>query len=343
MATIQDIARISGYSIGTVSRVINNRADVSDETRKKIEEIIKAQNYQPNSSARMLRQSVSSDISVIVRGNSNIFLQLILEKIQIRVKEHGEALNVQFIRETDDEVAIAFQIVQSLKPKGLIFLGGNARTFGEEFSKINVPSVLITGSSEGLGFDNLSSFSTDDWEASGYAVGVLLSQQHHRIGILGGYPSDDTGVTAEGNVPLRVQGAVEVLKQAGITFDFQRDYEACPFSAEGGYQAAKRLLSRSPDLTGIFAISDSIALGAIRALWDMGLRVPRDISIIGFDGIPYAKYSVPRLSTIAQDTALLATKGVDDLLMRIGYDRPAVHETIPYRFIHGESVARPRE
>ena len=72
MATIQDIARISGYSIGTVSRVINNRADVSDETRKIIEEVIKAQNYQPNSSARMLRQSVSSDISVIVRGNKVI-------------------------------------------------------------------------------------------------------------------------------------------------------------------------------------------------------------------------------------------------------------------------------
>lgn len=342
MATIQDIARISGYSIGTVSRVINNRADVSDETRKKIEEVIKAQNYQPNSSARMLRQSVSPDISVIVRGNSNIFLQLILEKIQIRVREHGEVVNVQFIRETDDEVAMAIQVVQNLKPKGLIFLGGDARAFGEEFSKINVPSVLITGSSEGCGYDNLSSFSTDDRDASAYAAGVLISQQHRRIGILGGYPPDYAGAP-EGNMPLRVQGAVEAMKQAGIAFDFQRDYEACPFSAEGGFQAAKRLLLRSPDLTGIFAISDAIALGAIRALCDMGLRVPQDISIIGFDGVPLAKYSVPRLSTIAQDIASLAAKGVDDLLMRISYDRPAVHETIPYRFIHGESVARPRE
>ena len=342
MATIQDIARISGYSIGTVSRVINNRADVSDEAKRKIEEVIRQENYQPNSNARMLRQSVSPDISVIVRGNSNIFLQLILEKIQARVKEHGEVVNVQFIRETDDEVATAIQVVQNLKPKGLIFLGGDARTFGEEFSKISVPSVLITSSAEGLGFDNLSSFSTDDWEASAYAVGVLLSQQHRRIGILGGYPPDDADAP-EGSMPLRIQGAVEAMKQAGIAFDFQRDYEACPFSAEGGYQGAKRLLLRSPDLTGIFAISDTIALGAVRALCDMGLRVPQDISIIGFDGVPYTKYSVPRLTTIAQDISLLAEKGVDDLLMRISYDRPAVHETIPYRFVNGESVARPRD
>ena len=87
MSTIKDIARISGYSTGTVSRVINNRADVSEEARKKIEEVIREQNYQPNQSARMLRQTVSSEVSIIVRGVGNVFLESLLEKVQIRVRE----------------------------------------------------------------------------------------------------------------------------------------------------------------------------------------------------------------------------------------------------------------
>ena len=98
---------LSGYSISTVSRVLNNRADVSEKAREKIEKVIRELNYQPNENARMLKQTVSSDISVIVRGNKSIFLESILEEIQIRMGKHGESVNVQFIGETDDEVATA--------------------------------------------------------------------------------------------------------------------------------------------------------------------------------------------------------------------------------------------
>ena len=343
MATIQDIARISGYSIGTVSRVINNRADVSAEARRKIEEVIREQNYQPNSSARMLRQSISSEISIVVRGVSNVFLQSLLEKVQIRIRDNGEIANVQFIRETDDEVAVAAQVVQNLKPKGIIFLGGSTKNFQEDFSKISVPSVLISADASGLGFDNLSSFTTDDAGAASRAVSELVSQGHRRIGILGGYPGDAEGMRPNDSPAQRIQGALKELDKSGIAFDLERDYEESPFSAEGGYHAAEQLLLRTPDLTAIFAISDSIAIGAMRAFRDMGLRVPEDISMVGFDGITAAKYSVPRLATIQQDATLLANKSVDDLLMRISYERTAVHEKIPYLYVNGESVAQPRE
>jgi LacI family transcriptional regulator len=141
----------------------------------------------------------------------------------------------------------------------------------------------------------------------------------------------------------KIVGAVEELAKNGISFDFDRDYEPCSYSAESGYKAAEKLMSRSPDLTAIFALSDSIAIGAIRALKDIGLRVPEEVSVIGFDGLTMAKYSVPRLSTIQQDTAMLAKKSVDDLLMRISYGGPAVHELIPYEYIEGESVGPSRK
>ena len=135
---------------------------------------------------------------------------------------------------------------------------------------------------------------------------------------------------------------MEELQKSGIAFDPKRDYEVCPFPAEGGYEAAKDLLTRTPDLTGIFAISDSIALGAVRALRDIGLRVPEDVSIVGFDGVAFARYSIPRLATIQQDVEALARMSVDDLLMRVSYEGAAVHEKVPYRYVKGESVARPR-
>ena len=321
MTTIKDIARISGYSIGTVSRVINNRADVSEEAREKINEIIRECNYQPNSNARKLKQVTSSEISIIVRGNKNLFFQSILEEIQIRLRGYDENINVHFIGETDNEVETAVRISAYVKPKGIIFLGGYTDTIRKDFFRIALPSVLVTVGAQDMGFDNLSSFTTDYHDAGRCAVSKFVAKGHTRIGMI----------------------AVEELAKNGISFDFDRDYEPCSYSAESGYKAAEKLMSRSPDLTAIFAISDSIAFGAIRALKDIGLRVPEEVSVIGFDGLTMAKYSVPRLSTIQQDTAMLAKKSVDDLLMRISYGGPAVHELIPYEYIEGESVGPPRK
>ena len=343
MTTIKDIARISGYSIGTVSRVINNRADVSEQARQKIEEAIRDSNYQPNTNAQMLKQNVSSEVSVIVCGNRSEFFAYLLEEIQIRMREHGENINVQFIGEAGDEVATAIQIGQYMKPKGFIFVGGGTYNFEEKFSQITVPSVLITIDAEKLGYDNLSSFTTDDEEAGGYAISKLLDQKHKRIGILGGFSREDSESHENDYSTLRIRGAVKELEENGIRFDFEKDYEPCASSEEGGYEAAEKLLKKSPDITGIFTITDSIAIGAMRSLKDMGLNVPEDVSVVGFNGVDYVKYSNPRLATVKQDIAMLARKSVDDLLLRISYGSPAVHEKIPYEFVDGESVASPRK
>ena len=335
MTTIKDIARISGYSIGTVSRVINNRADVSEEAREKISKIIRERGYQPNSIARKLKQSVSSEVSIIVRGSKNVFFESILEEIQIKMREYDENISVQFIGETDNEVETAARIITYLKPKGIIFLGGYIDAFRHDFSQIHLPCVLVTNDARDLGFDNLSSFTTDYFDAGKYVVDRLLSEGHTRIGILGGYPEGPGREYKNG----KILGAVEALRENGILFDFDRDYEPCSYSAESGYKALEILFRRSPDLTAVFALSDSIAFGTIRALKDLGLRVPEDVSVIGFDGLTYANYSIPRLSTIRQDTAGLAKKSVDDLLMRLSYGGEAVHELVPYEYIEGESVA----
>ena len=207
MATIKDIARLSGYSIGTVSRVINNKADVSQEARQRIEHVIRDLNFQPNSNARQLKNSAPSGVTVIVRGMNNSFLVSILEELQFRMREHREEVSVQFLDETEDEVSAAIQLTATARPKGLIFLGGSTESFRRSFSEIGIPSVLVTGDASSLGFSNLSSFTTDDYSASAFAVNRLIELGHREIGIIGGYPvpyPDD-------NSTRRIDGAISAM------------------------------------------------------------------------------------------------------------------------------------
>ena len=335
MATIKDIAKLSGFSIGTVSRVINNRADVSPATREIIERVIREQNFQPNTNAKRLKQTMFSPVTIIVKGIGNTFLEAVLEEIQINMYLHGESINVTFLDERANCVAEAVKIIAAQNPKGLIFLGGSINNFRKDFKAVQVPSVLVTGNASMLGYDNLSSFTTDDYRATADAVEHLVRAGHRRIGILGGYPEswpEDVGA-------LRLSGAVNALESGHADFVKDRDYEPCAFSLQGGYNAARNLLRRTPDLTALFAIGDLVAVGALKGLQDNGYRVPQDISVIGFDGIPFAGYTNPRLATIKQDISLLAKRTVEDLLLRMNYQRPVLHETIPYYFVEGESIA----
>ena len=334
MKTIKDIAELSGFSIGTVSRVINNHPDVSEKAREKILSIIEQEGYQPNSNARLLKRNSASSINILVKGTKNLFFEELLELIEKEFNDNGEEVSVVFLDETDNEVQNALQICNERKPKGLIFLGGNIDFFKEQFGSIKVPSVLVSGDASKLPFQNLSSYCTDDYQGGKDAVKYLLDHGHRKIGIAGGQLLGEHGLVGT----TRVQGAIDILKERHIEFDISKQFQPGRFSMESGYEATKLLIEQNPDLTGIFALSDTLAIGAIRALEDMGKSVPEDISIIGFDGIPYSRYSVPRITTIQQNSELMAKKSVEDLLLRISYSRVCVHELIEHTITLGDSV-----
>ena len=339
MTTIKDIARLSGYSIGTVSRVLNQHSDVSQEARRKIEKVIAQTGYQPNSNAKLLKQRSTSGITIVVKGRMNVFFGSIVEYIQSDLRESGEEAVIEYIDDYDNEVVAGMQLCAQRKPRGIIFLGGNLEHFRSDFGKIDIPCVLLTNNAGGLHFPNLSSYSTDDEAGSKEAVDYLIRAGHSHIGIIGGLAKQ----VGEGHVDYsRLQGCQEVFRSHHIPFDFDTQYEESRFSMEDGYRAAKALLERRKDLTALFCLSDMIAIGAMRAAADMGKRIPADLSIIGYDGLPYAYYSTPRLSTVKQDAEMIAQKGVEDLLMRLNYHRPPHHETIPFRVLAGETVKAPR-
>ena len=302
--TIKDLSALTGYSVGTISRVLNKQPNVSERARTVILEAAQAHGFQLNTNAKQLKQQHGTAIAVVVKGSSNELFGSLVEALQRRAAQTPYPLIVDYIDENDNEVLRAVQLCREKKPLGLMFLGGNRECFLQDFDKITVPAVLVTGTAEGLPFRNLSSVSTDDILAAKTAIGHLVSLGHRRIGILGGnLRQSDTSA-------LRYQGCREALRDHGIDFSRDRDYVPSRFSFDGGYRAARELLERRSDVTALFAMSDVIAIGAIRALEDAGKRVPEDVSVVGVDGLAIGSYTVPRLTTLCQPVEELAERSL---------------------------------
>ena len=186
--TIKDIAKESGYAIGTVSRVLNNNPSVSPAARAKILEVIKRYNYQPNSNAKHLKQQSSDGLALIVKGTQNMLFVDILEKMQAILEERGYVSTVYYIDEEANEVAQAELICAERKPYGIAFLGSNLEYFTPQLAELRVPCLLLTNSAATLNIPNLSSVSVDDVSASSLMIEYLYAQGHRKIGLIGGKP-----------------------------------------------------------------------------------------------------------------------------------------------------------
>ena len=332
--TIKDIARLSECGVATVSRVLNDHPDVSEETRRKVLAVVEEQGFQPNNNAKHLKQQAGTSIVIIVKGIMNMLFADLVEKLQTLLREAGQDTAVYYIDEDADEIAFALQLCRERKPMGVVFLGGDLELFQAGFAPITVPCVLLTNTARELGFRNLSSFTIDDGQAARQVVELLYEKGHRNIGLVGGNWSC-TQISYR-----RLTGCRDACLRLGLPFDVDRQCEPCRYSMPEAYAATKVLLERCPDLTAIFAISDVMALGAIRALCDLGKRVPEDISVVGYDGIVIGQYSLPRLTTVRQDTQQLAERGVDALLRSILRRSPSVHGLVPFHLVEGESVAQ---
>lgn len=330
--TIKDLAIKTGYAVGTVSRALNNHPNVSEKARKAILQAAEECGFELNVNAKQLKQSHSNTILVIVKGTSNELFSEMLESIQTLIAGTSYQLAVDYMDEDLNEVLRAVQLCREKKPLGLLFLGGNTQNFVGDFEKIDAPSVLITNDASSLQFQNLSSVSTDDSEAARCAMDTLISLGHRRIAIIGGdRKCSDTS-------RLRYEGCQRSFREHGIEFDPERDYQGVRYSYQDGYQATKDLLAAGSEFTAIFAIADVMAIGAIRALRENGLRVPEDVSVMGVDGLPLGNYLAPQLSTISQSVHEMARRGVEILLDGIEKGSAAVHETVPFGVLCRESV-----
>ena len=330
--TIKDLAAKTGYAVGTVSRALNNHPNVSEKARTAILQAAAEMGFEINMNAKQLKQTHSNTILVIVKGTGNELFGEMVEAIQHLIAETRYQLVVDYTDEDANEVARAVQLCREKKPLGILFLGGVNANFLRDFAAIDIPCVVVTNNASDLPFENLSSVSTDDRHAGRDAIEMLISMGHREIVVIGG--DRELSDTSR----LRFEGCVEAFSEHGILFDPEKDYQGVRYSYQDGYLATKALLAQNRSFTALFASADVMAIGAIRALRECGKRVPEDVSVVGFDGLPIGDYLVPQLATVGQCVSVMAQRSVEILLGGIEESAPARHETVPFRIYPRESV-----
>lgn len=255
----------------------------------------------------------------------------VIEALQQTLEHSDYTLRIHYLDEEANEVAEAVRLCREHKPRGILFLGSNVQSFKQQFSQIDVPCVLVTDRADELGFDNLSSVSTDDTAASEVAVDYLFDHGHRNIALIGGDP--DASSPSE----RRYQGYCRSYEKHGLTFN-ESYFAKARYSFEGAYHAMNELLCRKIPVTAVFAMSDVMAVGAMRAIFDAGLKVPDDISIVGFDGTQLADYYNPKIVTIRQKYEEIAQRSVEILLQMMELKKSSVHELVPFALKNTESV-----
>lgn len=334
---IKDIARLAGCGISTVSRAINNHPDVNQETRHKIMQVIEEYHYVPNNSARNLKRANSNTIGVLIKGITNIFFSRSIQIIERTIAARGYSMMLQHVDPDSNELDVALELVKEKRLQGLIFLGGKFKQDPAKWARLDIPFVLCTvTTSEGLHRSKFSSFAINDELEAFRAVDYLIGLGHKKIGIVAGLYVD-SGVEL-----LRLGGYRRALESHGLSY--QPDYISYvkEFTLQEGYIAAADLLTRVPEITAIFCVSDILAIGSCKAITDSGYRIPEDYSVMGFDGLDMAFFSNPVLTTIRQPDGDMATASIDALFQMIEDETTYYHRLYPADLIEGASTAGPR-
>ena len=335
---INDIARIAGVGVGTVSRVINNHPDVKDETRKRIQKIIEESNYIPNSSARNLKKTNSNTIGVLVRGVFNPFFSEMIDVIGKLIAKNGYTMvlrHTDFSSNGDEELRDLISFEKARKLQGIIYLGCDIREVTEDtFSAINVPLVL---SSVNINYNieakNFSSIGIKQRESAYKATKYLIDNNNKRIAIMIGI-KNDAGLAHE-----RLLGYIEALAENNITLN--KDYILYgEYSAEGAYKATSDLINKGLRVEGVFCISDIMATGCAKAFVDNNFEVGKDVSVIGFDGMEVAEFYNPAITTIEQPRKEMAEKTVDLLLDLIKHNSENKHIILDTKLIERDSCKK---
>ena len=332
--TIKDIARLCGVSISTVSRVLNDRPDVSEENRRRVLAVIESSNYIPNNSARDLVKTKSDAIGLVVRGVSNPFFTHIIRAIEQAITQAGYTMVMQQIGTNDDEVKCGAMMERDKRLLGIIFLGGRSDYTPSELAALNVPFVCCSYSNHygSLPEGTYSSVSIADEEEAYRAVKKLYDNGHRRIAALIARV-DDRAISQ-----LRYQGYLNALRDCGLPLDEKLVISAGAFDIQNAYRATAETLAQGTEFTALFSIADNMAIGAMRALREAGKNVPQDCSVIAIDGLEVSEYINPPLSTLCQPMEQLGQRSVEILLDMVQGRGGHRCETLPTTYRTGASV-----
>ena len=331
MAQIRDVARQAGVSPATVSRAFSDPGKLSKETLERVLAAATDLKYKPSSLAQLFREKRTNTVLVMVPDIANVFFARVVSGIERIAVESKYNLIVSDTGDKPDIERVGIEMVETYRADGVIQLG--ERPLNElhpDAERNQIPFV------QAISADPRGKYPTvgiDDRASSAMMARYLIEHGHSRIGVVAGLES--RLVTQE-----RLAGFRDTIENAGILFD-RGVVEFAPYSMAGGERAAHTLLSRQKDLTALFCMSDEIAIGAIRAAYDLGYSLPDDLSISGFDNIEFGKYCTPPLTTVMQPAETIGEVAMSlmrDILK--GKQATLVHEMLPTELVIRSSVRR---
>ena len=306
--TISDIARISGVSLSTVSRVLNNSGYVKDETRKKVEEVIRQNNFIPSAIARNLSKSQSTTIGIIVPDITNSYFGEVIKGVSEIAEENG--LNI-ILFNTDnilEKEIRALNVLKEQRIRGIIMTPG----FGEEkdnfkyidtINKLNIPIVLVSAD---IKFKKMSGIFVDNINAGFDATNLLLKKGHSKIAIM-------TGILSSEPAAHRLLGYKKALKESNIDIE-QRYILSGDFNMKKAYELTKKLIEDEDRPTALITCSNRMTIGAIKALKEKNINIPEDLAIVAFDRVALLDYLGINITYIDELPLSLGKKSMNLLL-----------------------------
>ncbi len=331
--TLRDVAKQAGVSLGTASNVLNNRANVADETRARVLQAATTLGYR--APVRSTAQRTLSVIGTIGKNNDGELMSVnpFYSYVLAGIERECQRLNLSMMyanievdrmnRPTSLPPMLVDNQVDAVLMVGT-FLQDTIHLIGRQIDK---PVVLVDAYAPGGGFDSVL---TDNLNGAYAAVDYLIKQGHREIGLVGSLPD------AYPSIQDRREGYLRALRQHGLSERYIGDSS---LTREGGGEATQILLDRSPEITAIFACNDEVALGVIDKARELGRSVPDDLSVMGFDDVDMARQVSPSLSTVFVDKMLMGILAVRFLMDRAeNPDRPALTTIVSTQVIPRASV-----
>lgn len=298
MATIKDVAREAGLTVGTVSRVLNNRGYISEATREKVYQIMKELNYQPNEVARSLSKSKTNTIGVIVPHIVHPYFAKLISNLEKAASDRGFKMLLCNSREERERELEYLEMLKSNRVAGLILCSATVKT--ESLESLEIPVITIERN-VGTG--------TASVECDNYQGGVLAAKHLIACGCkhlinFGGV--DKTEMPADS----REVGFLEMCEQYGVVGVASKSHEN-QYIAMEYHEHIEKIIKENPETDGIFASSDLIAAQVLQVCAKLGLKVPEQVKVVGFDDVNVAALTTPPITTIHQPVKEMAEMSVD--------------------------------
>lgn len=325
--TIKQVAQEAGVSTQTVSRVINNRPDVAPETRKNVQDVIEKLGYHPSAVARSLIQQRSYTLGVITFGLQYIGPSRTLNGITHQAETKGYAILLNELAEYElDDIQSVIPGILARHVDGIIWavpeVDDNLSWLKESDLEFPVPIVLLTTGSE----TKLPSVQIDNYEGGCMATRHLLEQGYRSIAHIAG--PLDWWVAQR-----RMDGWRDTLEKAGLSISANH-WEEGTWSAASGERAMIELFAKYPEMDAVFVANDQMSLGVLKAAHERQLNIPKDLGVVGFDGIPESINYWPPLTTIYQDLHQLGCTAVEELIKIIEGQNQGVEPDEPNQLLY---------